>query len=239
MKTVRIYLFALMLASVAFAQEGSHEKSHYFGGRFAWGIGYVWNNEPVKGSFGSAKDGISESPLGNSAGMEVNFGVSYMYRLNGFVGFVGEAEFRMSELRLEEDVYSLPPKEAYGDETNFILTVYGVSFPVMVRVMPLSGYYLEAGAQFNLNIDGDITPTSVDYDDSYDFDEESIGWSLVVGGGFSLGWHFFIGTRLVMDMTRIEKDGIVEMTKGAAYREASPMKLWNLQFSFAGYFLCN
>jgi hypothetical protein len=43
--------------------------------------------------------------------------------------------------------------------------------------------------------------------------------------------------RFVFDMTRIEKEGIVEMTKVAAYREASPMKLWSLQIGCTGYFL--
>ncbi len=39
-----------------------------------------------------------------------------------------------------------------------------------------------------------------------------------------------------MDMTRIEKEGIVEIRKGAAYREASPMKFWNFQCNLAFYF---
>lgn len=237
MKTVQICLFTLLLAVFAFAEEGSQDKSHYFGGRIAFGFGYAWDNEPVKGTFGSAKEGIGESPLGNFAAMAVNFGASYMYRLNSVVGFVGEAEFRMSQLLLDGDVYYLPPKDPYGNQTNFFLTVYGFYFPVLVRFVPVSKYYLEAGAQFNLNVDGDITPTSEDTDDSYDFDMVPFGWSFVLGGGFNVGWHFFLGTRLVMDMTRIEKDGIVTMTKGAAYREASPMKLWNLQLSFTGYFL--
>ena len=44
------------------------------------------------------------------------------------------------------------------------------------------------------------------------------------------------GVRLVVDMTRIEKEGIVEIKKGATYREASPLKLWNFQFNLAFYF---
>ncbi len=237
MKPFRIFLFALLFASIAFAEGVAQDKSHFLGGRIAFGLGYVWDNEPVKGSFGSAKDGIGESPLANFAGVEIAFGASYMYRLNGFVGFVGEAEFKMSQMRLDDDVYSLPPKDPSGDRTNFLMTIYGFSFPVLVRVVPTSKFYLEAGAQFNLNIDGDISSADDNDDESFGFDVEPFGWSLVLGGGFNIGWNLFLGMRFVFDMTRIEKEEIVEMTKGAAYREASPMKLWSLQIGCTGYFL--
>jgi hypothetical protein len=237
MRRVQICIFALLLAAMAFAEEGSQDKSHYFGGRFAFGLGYVWDNEPVKGTFGSAKDGVGEAALGNFAGLGIEIGASYMYRLNGFVGFVGEAEFSMAWFRLDDDVYSIPPEDPYGDQTNFGLYVYRFAFPVLVRVVPISKFYLEAGAQFNLNVDGDIASIEDDGDESFGFDVEPLSWSLVFGGGFNIGWDYFLGMRFVMDMTRIEKEGIVEMTKGAAYREASPMKLWSLQFSFTGYFL--
>ncbi|SOE78057.1 hypothetical protein SAMN05720781_2335 [Fibrobacter sp. UWT3] len=237
MKAVRICIFALLFASIAFAEGAAQDKSHYFGGRFAFGFDYVWDNAPVRGTFGSAKDGVGEAALGNFAGLGIEIGASYMYRLNGFVGFVGEAEFSMAWFRLDEDVYGIPPEDPYGDQMNFGLYVYRFAFPVLVRVVPISKFYLEAGAQFNLNVDGDIASIEDDGDESFGFDVEPLGWSLVFGGGFNIGWDYFLGMRFVMDMTRIEKDGIVEMTKGAAYREASPMKLWSLQFSFTGYFL--
>lgn len=237
MKAVRICIFALLFASIAFAEGAAQDKSHYFGGRFAFGFDYVWDNAPVRGTFGSAKDGVGEAALGNFAGLGIEIGASYMYRLNGFVGFVGEAEFSMAWFRLDEDVYSIPPEEPYGNQTNFGLYVYRFAFPVLVRVVPISKFYLEAGAQFNLNVDGDIASIEDDGDESFGFDVEPLSWSLVFGGGFNIGWDYFLGMRFVMDMTRIEKEGIVEMTKGAAYREASPMKLWSLQFSFTGYFL--
>ncbi|MBQ9225343.1 MAG: outer membrane beta-barrel protein [Fibrobacter sp.] len=237
MKAVRICIFALLFASIAFAEGAAQDKSHYFGGRFAFGFDYVWDNAPVRGTFGSAKDGVGEAALGNFAGLGIEIGASYMYRLNGFVGFVGEAEFSMAWFRLDEDVYGIPPEDPYGDQMNFGLYVYRFAFPVLVRVVPISKFYLEAGAQFNLNVDGDIASIEDDVDESFGFDVEPLGWSLAFGGGFNIGWDCFLGMRFVMDMTRIEKDGIVEMTKGAAYREASPMKLWSLQFSFTGYFL--
>lgn len=237
MKKVRICILALLLASIAFAEGAAQDKSHYFGGRLAFGFDYVWDNAPVKGTFGSAKDGVGEAALGNFGGMGIAIGASYMYRLNGFVGFVGEAEFSMAWFRLDEDVYGIPPEDPYGDQTNFGLYVYRFAFPVLVRVMPVPKFYLEAGAQFNLNVDGDIASIEDDGDDSFGFDVEPFGWSLVVGGGFNIGGNLLLGTRFAMDMNRIEKEGIVEMTKGAAYREASPMKLWSLQFSATAYFL--
>ncbi len=241
MKAVRICIFALLFASIAFAEGAAQDKSHYFGGRFAFGFDYVWDNAPVRGTFGSAKDGVGEAALGNFAGLGIEIGASYMYRLNGFVGFVGEAEFSMAWFRLDEDVYSIPPEEPYGDQTNFGLYVYRFAFPVLVRVVPISKFYLEAGAQFNLNVDGDIASIEDDGDESFDFDVEPLGWSLVFGGGVfsynpqnNLLWS--AGIRLAIDMTRIEKEGIVEIRKGAAYREASPMKFWNFQCDLAFYF---
>lgn len=237
MKKVRIYILALLFASIAFAEGAAQDKSHYLGGRLAFGFDYVWDNAPVRGTFGSAKDGVGEAALGNFWGMGIAIGASYMYRLNGFVGFVGEAEFSMAWFRLDEDVYGIPPEDPYGDQMNFGLYVYRFAFPVLVRVMPVPKFYLEAGAQFNLNVDGDIASIEDDGDESFDFDVEPFGWSLVVGGGFNIGGNLLLGTRFAMDMNRIEKEGIVEMTKGAAYREASPMKLWSLQFSATAYFL--
>ena len=74
MRRVLICIFALLLVAMAFAEEGSQDKSHYFGGRFAFGFDYVWDNAPVRGTFGSAKDGVGEAALGNSAGLGIEIG---------------------------------------------------------------------------------------------------------------------------------------------------------------------
>lgn len=238
MKIVQICAFALLLASIAFAEEGSQDKSHYFGGRFAIGLGYVWDNELVKGTFGSAKDGVSKKRLGGGPGFNIELGASYWFRLNHIVGFVGEAEFRWGYITLDGDAYSLPPEDEYDDEVNFALNEYGFAFPVLARVFPTPNFYLEAGSQFNLNVSGSIEGKEVDK--TFDFDAEGLGWALVLGFGcptLSNGNRLIFGVRFVMDMTRIEKEGIVEIQKGAAYREASPMKLWSLQFSATAYFL--
>ena len=238
MRRVLICIFALLLAVMAFAEEGSQDKSHYFGGRFAFGFGYVWDNEPVKGTFGSAKDGVSKNSLGGGPGFNLGLGASYWFHLNCIIGFVGEAEFRWGYITLDGDAYSLPPEDEYDDEVNFTLDEYGFVFPILVRFFPTPKFYLEAGPQFNLNLGGSISDENAD--ESSDFDVEGLGWALVLGFGcptLSNGNGLTFGVRFVMDMTRIEKDGIVEMTKGAAYREASPMKLWSLQFSATVYFL--
>lgn len=238
MKVVRIFIFALLLASLAFAEEGAQDKHHYLGGRLAVGLDYVWDNAPVKGTFGSAKDGVEKISLAGGPGFNFELGASYWFRLNNFVGFVGEAEFRWGYIALDGDAYSLPPEDPYDDEANFNLDVYGFAFPVFVRFFPSPKFYLEAGPQFNLNLGGAIVGVNVE--ESFDFDAEGFGWALVLGFGcptLSNGNGLVFGARFVMDMTRVEKDGIVEMTKGAAYREASPMKLWSLQFSATAYFL--
>ena len=238
MKRIQICLFALLLASIAFAEEKSPVKAHYLGGRFAFGFGYVWDNEPVKGTFGSSKDGVSKISLGGGPGLDIELGASYWFRLNHFLGFVGEAEFRWGYITLEGDAYSLPPEDSYEDELKFGLFAYSFVFPVLVRVLPSSNYYLEAGPQFNLNVGGSIE--GVDADESFDFDAERFGWALVLGVGCPLitdKGGLALGVRLAVDMTRIEREGIVEMTKGVAYREASPMKLWSLQFYATAYFL--
>ena len=73
-----------------------------------------------------------------------------------------------------------------------------------------------------------------------DFDADDFGWALILGLGCPMVTSeggLTLGVRFAIDMTRIEKEGIVEMTKGAAYREASPMKIWSLQFNVTAYFL--
>ena len=105
------------------------------------------------------------------------------------------------------------------------------------RVMPTRSIYVEAGAQFNLNLGGSIE----NEDDSFDVDIEKVGWGLAFGAGAlsylprqRLLWS--AGTRVAIDMTRIEKEGIVEIRKGSAYRESSPLKLFNIQLNGSFYF---
>jgi hypothetical protein len=237
MKRIQICLFALLLASIAFAEE-TPLKSHYLGGHLMWGFDYVWDNAQVKGTFGSSKDGVKKASLASAPGFAFELGASYWYRLNPIVGFVGEADFRFYDISLEGDVYSLPPEDPYEDKSRFNLYAYSFVFPVLVRVLPSPKFYLEAGPQFNLNVGGSIV--GVEADDTFDFDAEGLGWALVLGLGCPMVTNeggLTLGVRLAVDMTRIEKSGIVEMTKGAAYREASPMKIWSLQFNVAAYFL--
>lgn len=237
MKFFRFCLFALLIASAAFA-EGSLEKTHYLGGHISLLAGAVWDDVPVKGVFGSSRDGVEKSSLGGGLGFGVELGASYWYRLNSFVGFVGEASYRYNLMTLEQDVYSLPPEDSDGDKTLYDLNVYSFVFPVVVRVLPSPSFYLEAGAQFNLILDGVIEDKAGE--NSFDFDAEQLGWALVLGTGIPVKTDqdkLTVGVRLVFDMTRIEREGIVEITKGAAYREASPMKFWNLRFDFTAYFL--
>lgn len=238
MKRIQICLFALLLASLTFAEEASSLKSHYWGGHLMWGFDYVWDNAPVKGTFGSSKEGVTKSSLASGPGFAFELGTSYWYRLNPIVGFVGEAAFRFYAISLEGDVYSLPPEDPYEDEARFNLYAYSFVFPVLVRVLPSSKFYLEAGPQFNLNVGGSIV--GVEVDDSFDFDADDFGWALILGLGCPMVTSeggLTLGVRFAIDMTRIEKEGIVEMTKGAAYREASPMKIWSLQFNVTAYFL--
>lgn len=238
MKTLRICIFALLLASIAFAEEGSQDKSHFFGGHFSFGLGYVWDNALVKGTFGSSKDGVKKASLAGGPGLNLDVGASYWYRLNSNVGFVGEVEFWRGYITIDGDPYGLPPEDPYGDAEFFVLNVDRFAFPVMVRYFTSSRNYLEAGPQFNLNVNGSIDGKQTDK--SFDFDAERFGWALVLGYGctsISNGNGLIFGVRLVMDMSRLEKEGIVEIQKGAAYRESSPMKLLSLQFNATIYFL--
>lgn len=234
----RLTLIALFLATFALAEGVPDGKSLYWGGRMSWILGSAWNDEPVRGVFSRSGNRIEESELIESGSWGLELGALCWYRLNSVVGFEGEANMKWVDMRLSHDIYNrtLDGGE-YDQAKDAFLLVWSLDFPLVVRVTPTPSFYLESGAQFNLNLGTDLSSD----DESFEFDAERYGWSLVFGGGAysytpqkNLLWS--AGLRLVIDMTRIEKEGIVEIWKGAAYREASPMKLWNFQFNLAFYF---
>ena len=232
----RIALMALFIASFALADGIPDEVSFFWGGRLSVLLGGAWNDEPVKGVFSVSNSKIEESELFKSSDMGLEFGALGWYRLNRVFGFEVEANLRWTGITLENAVYNRKLDSSLDEMYDASLMVWSFDLPLVLRVTPSPDYYFESGAQFNVNLAGSIS----DIDKSYEFDVEQLGWSLVFGTGFlsynpqnSLLWS--AGIRLVIDMTRIEKDGIVEIQEGAAYREASPLRLWNFQFNLAIY----
>ena len=202
----------------------------------SWILGSAWNDEPVRGVFSRSGNRIEESELIESGSWGLELGALCWYRLNRVLGFEGEANLRWTGITLDNSVYNRSTHIFREETYDASLMVWSFDVPLVLRLTPDPDYYLEAGAQFNLNLAGTIS----DDDVQYEFDFERLGWSLVFGTGFfsynpqkKLLWS--AGFRLVIDMTRIEKDGIVEIWKGAAYREASPLRLWNFQCNLAFY----
>ena len=232
-----IPLIALLLVSFALADGVPEDRSFYWGARLSLLVGGVWDDESVKGVFNTTRSVVEESSLLKNNDMGLEFGALCWYRLNRVAGFEGEANLRFTGFTLENRIYNRPLDSSLDGMYDASLLVVSFDVPVVLRVTPSPNYYLESGAQFNLNIGGEIANS----EESFDFDCEGMGWALVFGAGaFSsnpsknLLWS--AGIRLVVDMARIEKEGIVEIRKGATYREASPLKLWNFQFNLAFYF---
>lgn len=232
----RIALIALLLASFALADGVPDEASLFWGGRISLLFGGAWNDKPVKGVFSVSNSKMEESELHQSGSLGLEFGGLCWYRLNRVLGFEGEANLRWTGITLDDSVYNRNTHIFREETYDASLMVWSFDVPLVLRLTPDPDYYLEAGAQFNLNLGGTIS----DDDVQYEFDFERLGWSLVFGTGFfsynpqkKLLWS--AGFRLVIDMTRIEKDGIVEIWKGVAYREASPLRLWNFQCNLAFY----
>lgn len=232
-----IPLIVLFLVSFALADGVPEDRSFYWGARVSWILGGAWNDKPVKGVFSLSDSKIEESELFKSGSLGLELGALGWYRLNSVVGFEGEANFTLVDARLNDHIYNRTIDSEYDQEKDASLLLWSFNVPLVVRVTPMPFFYLESGAQFNVNLGGSISSE----DESFDFDIEPLGWALVFGGGaFSynpqnnLLWS--AGIRLVMDMTRIEKEGIVKIRKGATYREASPLKLWKFQCNLAFYF---
>ena len=229
MKMVRICLLALMFASTAFAVDSFFSKSHYWGGH-AWleGLSSVWNDKPVKGVFGFSSNHVESSRLYKNTGIGCGIGALYWYVMdNKITGFTAEANLRYSGFVLNNHIYNRPLDGKYDDKNDYEMKIWGFDFPLLFRITPFEWpSYFEAGVQFNLNMGGSIG--------NRDFEVERYGCSLVFGVGF--WWAVFEGIRIVIDMNRIEKDkGIIEIQKGVAYRESSPVKLWSFQLNFSFY----
>ena len=232
----RIALIALLLASFALADGVPDETSFFWGGRISLLFGGAWNDKPVKGIFSVSNSKMEKSELAKSGTLGLELGVLGWYRLNRVFGFEGEANIRWTGITLESSVYNRKLDVFLNETDEASLRVWSFDLPLVLRLMPDSDYYLESGAQLNVNLDGSIS----DDDNQFEFEFERLGWSLVFGTGFfsynpqrKLLWS--AGFRLVIDMTRIEKEGIVEIWKGAAYRKASPLRLWNFQCNLTFY----
>ena len=233
----RFTLIALLLTSFALAEGVPEDRSLFWGGRISFLMGGAGNDEPVKGVFSVSSDKMEEFEMFKSGSLGLELGALGWYRLNNLFGFEGEANLRWVFVNLNENIYNRPLNGEFDAANDASLLVWSFDVPVVFRVTPTPDYYLEAGAQFNVNLGGTISSD----EESFDFDVEPLGWSLVFGAGAlssnpskNLLWS--AGIRLVIDMTRIEKEGIVEIRKGAAYREASPLNLWNIQLNLAFYF---
>jgi len=234
---VRISLIVLVCAVFLFADNVPDENSLFWGGRLSILAGSAWNDKAVKGVFSSSNQYIEESKMLKNADFGFEAGALCWYRFNRFIGLEGEANVRMTGFTLENRIYNRPVDGEIDEENDVSFYVWSFNTPLLFRVMPTRSTYLETGAQFNLNLGGSIE----NEDDSFDVDIEKMGWGLIFGAGAlsylprqHLLWS--AGVRVAMDMTRIEKEGIVEIRKGSAYRESSPLKLFNIQLNGTFYF---
>lgn len=233
----QVAIIALFLVASVFADGVPDGKSFYWGGHVSWILGSAWNDKPVKGVFSVSASEVNEYELLKAGSLGLELGALCWFRLNNLVGFEGEANVKLVDATLNDRIYNRMVDGKYDEENDASLLVWSFNVPLVVRFTPTPSFFLESGAQLNVNLGGSISS----YDDSFDFDVEPLGWSLVFGGGVfsynpqnNLLWS--AGIRLAVDMTRIEKEGIVEIRKGVAYREASPMKFWNFQCDLAFYF---
>ena len=234
---VRISLIVLLCAVFLFADDVPDEGSLYWGGRLSLLAGSAWNDKSVKGVFSPTYKYIEESNMVKNSDLGFEVGALCWFRFNRFIGLEGETNIRITGFTLENRIYNRPLDGEQDAENDVSFHVWNFNTPLLVRVMPTRSIYVEAGAQFNLNLGGSIE----NEDDSFDVDIEKVGWGLAFGAGAlsylprqRLLWS--AGTRVAIDMTRIEKEGIVEIRKGSAYRESSPLKLFNIQLNGSFYF---
>ena len=215
------------------------EKLHY-GAHIGFGFAGTWGNEETEGMYYSPSYGPYlgvKDPYAGYLGAIVDIGFMLNYRLHQYVSFAPEINIRVLDYFRESDCYYL---YVYG-EGDFPLDenmmIY-VNIPLLARITPFNTFYAELGAEINLNVSSSFSLSNADHE--YDEDMggtwkgQTLGFGLILGGGKTIefeGHHFDVGGRIVMDLSRIEADQMVDMTAtNGTYRNPVGTKSWSIQF---------
>lgn len=246
-------LAALAMGSAVSAQsiEDFYSQSVRVGGHAALGVSGTYGNEKAAGIFYD-KDSKSyvideRDPFEGYLGVNGTFGGIALVRINNLITFAPELSFRIVDYFKQSDVWSIEVTDSYGyDKTEPVdenMMIMGIAIPLMIRVNPVPQFYVEAGAQLNLNVAGSFTLDNSEYDYSEDMGDwkvEFFGVAVNAGAGVTVpsrGHYMEFGCRFSLDLTRLEADEVIHHDANTgAYRDPVETKGWHVQFVY-NYFI--
>lgn len=219
------------------AKPAFFEKPFNMAGHIAMGIGSFWNSPDM---FDNADwrqaYGMDTNPYNEWLGYSVAFGMAFNYRFIDILSVSPEINLGIRGfVRNLDSYYSW--RYGYVD-VNENLFMLDLELPILARVMPTHQMYFEAGPQFSLKLVGthsidyvDEDGNTIDSDANGSWDCASFFVTLIVGGGATVdldGNLFDIGLRLVLDMTRLEKNETEYMDiNGGTFKDET--KMWTIQ----------
>lgn len=224
----------------------SVDKPLRYGGHVGIGLSGTYGNEDaliVGGRYGFS--GRLADPFSGFLGINVDLGGIVSYRINKMFAVSAELNLHIIDYMKESEVWNIEVSDGYGyheEPLDENMMLVDISIPIMARFYPKESFYIEAGAQVNLNLAGSFTLDNTDYDYSEDMGDwkgESFGLSVNVGGGFvqPIGNSLVeFGARFILDMTRLEADQIVYNGNTGEFRSPVATKGWHVQF-VCNYFI--
>lgn len=219
-------------------------KPFNMAGHIGMGLGSFW---AVPDQYDNATwreaVGLDTNPYDDWLGYSVSFGMAFNYRFIDILSISPEINLGIRGfVRNLDSYYSWHYGYVDIDENLFM---FDIELPILARVMPTQQMYFEAGPQFTIKL---VATHSIDYvDDAGNtlYTDTEGSWecstffaSLVVGGGAMLdidGKMFDLGLRLIMDMTKLEKDD-TEMPDldGSTFKDET--KMWTIQLVIKYWF---
>lgn len=249
--------FALAaLASLALGTSVSAQSMDDFyssmvrvGGHAAIGVSGTYGNEEAWGNYkdGSGYKEDYRDPFEGYFGLNASFGGIALVHFNKLLTFAPELNVFIKDYFKQSDVWEIDVYDDWGkyegtEPVDENMMIIGVSIPLMIRVNPVPQFYVEVGAQFDLNLVGSFTLDNSEYDYSEDLGDwkvEPFGVAINAGAGVTVpvkGHFMEFGCRFSLDLTRIESDELILNPVNESYRYPVETKGWHVQFVY-NYFM--
>lgn len=217
------------------------------------GIGYagVWGSELAHGIYltnGTLEEG-DKDPYAGTFGIMGDIGIVINYHLGSLFSVVPEVNVRIINYSKESEIWKLRVIDEYGNfkemaPLNENMMIVDVNVPLILRVTPTPSFFIDLGADLNMNVSSKFTLSNSDYDYEEDMGgywaTEQFKWGGVFGLGTTLSisesLYLDVGGRLVVDMSRIEKNQLVDMIAlNGTYRNPVGAKTWGIELVINGY----
>lgn len=223
----------------------------HMGMHLAIGYAGIWGSELAHGIYltsGTLEEGDKDPYVGNT-GVMGELGFALNYHLGRLFSLVPEVNVRFIDYFKESEAWFLVVYDQYGTITDVAaleenMLLVDINVPIILRVTPVPVFFIDLGVELNVNVSSKFTLSNDDYDYEEDMGgywaTETFKWGVVFGLGTtqSLAENMFfdIGARVVVDMSRIEKEQLVDMTAlNGTYRNPVGAKTWAIELVINGY----